>query len=74
LGQYGKRTQLIFACSAEVSGDMNQLLKIALAQLGNGGGGGSAYFAQGGGPPHSGEEVTAALDTAQSHLVEGLPQ
>ena len=74
LGQFGKRTQLILSRSAETPGDMNQLLKVALAQLGNGGGGGNADFAQGGGPPHTREEVVAALDTVQSHLVDGLSQ
>jgi alanyl-tRNA synthetase len=71
-GQAGKRTQLIFSRSDNVIGDMNQLLKIALAHLGDGGGGGSPNFAQGGGPAHSSQEVADALDAAQSALIDML--
>lgn len=71
-GQAGKRTQLLFARSAQLTGDMNQLLKAALAQLGDGGGGGSAAMAQGGGPAHTRQEVMNALETAQSVLVDWL--
>lgn len=73
-GQSGKRTQLLFSRSAQASADMNQLLKAALTKLGDGAGGGSPNFAQGGGPAHTSQEVMAALDTAQSLLVDWLSQ
>jgi alanyl-tRNA synthetase len=72
LGQAGNRTQLFFSRSATVPGDMAQLLKVALAQLGDGGGGGSPNSAQGGGPAHTREEVAEALDAVQSALVNIL--
>jgi alanyl-tRNA synthetase len=69
LGQAGKRTQLFFSRSSNVPGDMAQLLKVALTQLGDGGGGGSPNSAQGGGPAHTYEEVADALDAVQSALI-----
>jgi len=71
-GQSGKRTQLLFSQSGNGPGDMDKLLKTALAQLGDGGGGGSPNFAQGGGPAHTKQEVAIALDAAQSTLVDML--
>ncbi|MBE2222118.1 MAG: alanyl-tRNA editing protein [Anaerolineae bacterium] len=71
-GQSGKRTQLLFSRSGNVSADMNQLLQAALAQMGDGGGGGSPQSAQGGGPAHTSQEVTDALDAAQSKLEKML--
>ncbi|PIE79911.1 MAG: alanyl-tRNA editing protein [Chloroflexi bacterium] len=73
-GQGGQRTRLLFSRSPNVPGDMNQLLQTALAKLGNGGGGGSAHFAQGGGSTHPSQEVSDALDAAQSCWVDSLPK
>lgn len=71
-GQSGNRTQLIFSRSGNAPGDMAQLLKTALAQLGDGGGGGSPNSAQGGGPAHTSQEVADALNVAQSALTDIL--
>ncbi len=72
LGQSGKRTQLVFSRSGNAPGDMAQLLKVALAQLGDGGGGGSSHSAQGGGSAHTHEEVADALNAVQAALVNIL--
>lgn len=72
LGQSGKRTQLLFARSPEAPGDMNHLLQVALAQLGDGRGGGSDSIAQGGGPPHTDEEVEDALKMARTSWSDWL--
>jgi alanyl-tRNA synthetase len=67
----GDKPQLLFARSADVSADMNALLKQTLALLPNGRGGGQTQMAQGGG---SGDEaqISAALDSAERSLLEGL--
>lgn len=42
------KTQLVFACSEDVSLNMSQLLKAVLTDLGSGSGGGRSHMAQGG--------------------------
>ncbi len=66
LGLAGAKSQLLFCRSADAPGEMNQLIKPALAQLG-GGGGGNASMAQGGGK-------TADLATVQTVLAEAKKQ
>ncbi len=69
LATTGAKAQIVFARSADVTADMNMLLKRILPLLGDGRGGGQAQLAQGGG---SADEVqmTMALDEAQRALLE----
>ena len=64
LGTTGERANLVFARSADLSHDMNALLKQALARIPEGRGGGQAAMAQGGGNANA-EQLTAALDEAE---------
>ena len=66
LGSAGARSALCFARAKDAPGDMNALLREALAALGGGAkGGGSADFAQGGGIPADDAQVRAALARAR---------
>jgi alanyl-tRNA synthetase len=67
LGSDGGKAQLVFACSADLPYDMNNLLKQACQVVG-GGGGGQRHFAQGGGP--DGSKVDQALKIAFERLLE----
>ena len=67
LGSAGGKAQLFFACSADLSCDMSDLLKRACRVVG-GGGGGQRHFAQGGGP--DGSKVGEALKIAHERLLE----
>ena len=67
LGLAGEKVQLFFACSADLSYDMNGLLKKACQVVG-GGGGGRRHFAQGGGS--DGGKVGEALEIARERLLE----
>ncbi len=65
----GAKAQIVFARSADLSADMNALLKRVLPLLNGGRGGGQPQMAQGGG---SGDavQVTLALDEAERALLE----
>jgi alanyl-tRNA synthetase len=67
LGVKGKKAQLIFARSADLSYDMRPLLQAACALVGGGGGGGPE-LAQGGGPQSDG------IDEALRHATDLLRQ
>jgi alanyl-tRNA synthetase len=73
LGTSGDKANLVFARGTGVSIDMNLLLKVALAALGNGRGGGQPNMAQGGGVPATLAQVQAALETAEALLKQGTP-
>jgi alanyl-tRNA synthetase len=64
LGLAGDRAQLIFCRSPDAPGHMGDLLKPALAALGEARGGGGPTFAQGGGPAADEAAVRRALDAA----------
>ena len=64
-GLAGEKSQLLFARSAAVPGEMNQLIKPALQILGSAAGGGNAELAQGGGPAATVEQVEQALKRAR---------
>lgn len=64
-GLAGDKSQLLFARSPEVAGEMNQLIKPALQVLGSASGGGNAELAQGGGPAATVEQVEQALKRAR---------
>jgi alanyl-tRNA synthetase len=66
----GDKAQMVFARSADLSHDMNALLKATLAALANGRGGGQPQMAQGGGTA-SASEVDAALSAAEQRVVGG---
>ncbi len=65
----GEKAQMVFARSADLSADMNVLLKRVLPLLNGGRGGGQGQMAQGGG---SGDavQVELALDEAERALLE----
>jgi alanyl-tRNA synthetase len=69
LGLAGEKTRLLFACSDQVPGVMNELLKPALQVIGSSGGGGSPRYAQGGGPAASLARVQQALTRAERLLL-----
>jgi alanyl-tRNA synthetase len=71
VGVAGAKAQLFFACSADLSYDMNDLLKRACRVVG-GGGGGQRDFAQGGGP--NGSKVSEALEVAHERLLGLIKQ
>jgi alanyl-tRNA synthetase len=64
-GSAGEKAQLVFARSADLTHDMNALLRVACQAIG-GGGGGRPNFAQGGGP--DGARVEEALNVAWQKL------
>jgi alanyl-tRNA synthetase len=66
LGLAGEKAQLVFACSADLPYDMNDLLK-KVCQVVGGGGGGQRHFAQGGGS--DGSKVGEALEIAHAALI-----
>jgi alanyl-tRNA synthetase len=68
LGSAGSKAQLVFARSADRTEDMNALLKLALAQLGDARGGGQPNMAQGGGVPADEAAVRRALEHVTAHL------
>jgi alanyl-tRNA synthetase len=68
LGIAGERAQLIFCRSADAPGAMGELIRPALAALGEARGGGGPTMAQGGGPPADEAAVAAALAVAESLL------
>ena len=68
LGVKGKKAQLIFARSADLSYDVRPLLKEACRLVGGGGGGGGPELAQGGG------SALKRLDEALQHATELLRQ
>lgn len=70
LGIAGERSHLIFCRSAGAPGEMNALIKPALAALG-GRGGGNATMAQGGGPPADEQAVAEVLAAAATQLRTG---
>jgi alanyl-tRNA synthetase len=67
-GIAGEKAQLLFGRAENVSLDMAQLLKTALAVLKSDRGGGRPQFAQGGGVPASLEAVTAAIRQAEQAI------
>ncbi|MDZ4765829.1 MAG: DHHA1 domain-containing protein [Chloroflexota bacterium] len=67
LGLVGDKSLLVFARSANLTHDMNALLKVALATFG-GRGGGQPNLAQGGGVPASVETIIGALERAAESL------
>ena len=67
LATSGEKTQMVFARSADLSQDMNALLKQTLTLLANGRGGGQPQMAQGGGSADEAQTV-AALDSAERSL------
>ncbi|MCB0035929.1 MAG: hypothetical protein KDE51_17985, partial [Anaerolineales bacterium] len=65
----------IFKRSDELdSGDMNQLLKTALATLNSKSGGGTVALAQGGGFPATLEDIEQALSAARESLLTQLTE
>ena len=70
-GLAGEKSQLLFARSTDGSGQMNELIRPALASLG-GRGGGTAVVAQGGGPSASETDVCQAIDLAFNLLQKQL--
>lgn len=72
LGLAGEKSLLIFCRSANAPGEMNQLIKPALQQLGTASGGGSAEMAQGGGPATTVERLEQALARAERLLLGQL--
>lgn len=68
LGTTGERANLVFARSADLSIDMNTLLKQTLTLIEEGRGGGQASLAQGGGIA-SAEQLTDALDEAERQIL-----
>lgn len=74
-GLCGEKAMLIFKRSDELdSGDMNQLLKTALAALNSKSGGGTAALAQGGGFPATLDEINQALLAARESLLAQLTE
>ncbi len=69
LGLAGERAQLIFCRSANAPGHMGDLIRPALAALGEARGGGGPTFAQGGGPPADEAAIQRALDAAARLLL-----
>lgn len=65
-----ERASLVFARSANLTADMNALLRLALAELPSGKGGGQAALAQGGGEA-SEAELAALLDRVAQSLKPG---
>jgi len=72
LGLAGDRAQLIFSRAAGAAGDMSELLKTALNQLGSRSGGGNETFAQGVGPSTDITHVQQAIETAEKQLLEEI--
>jgi alanyl-tRNA synthetase len=68
LGRAGEQAQLVFCRSADAPGAMDELIKPALALLGQARGGGGPAFAQGGGPPADRAAVAVALAAACARL------
>jgi alanyl-tRNA synthetase len=64
LGTTGERANLVFARSADLSHDMNALLKQSLSHIPEGRGGGQATLAQGGGIANV-EQLAAAFDEVE---------
>lgn len=72
-GLYGEKAMLIFKRSEDLdSGNMNQILKTALATLNSKSGGGTAVLAQGGGFPATLEDINQALLVARESLLTQL--
>ncbi|NLE75128.1 MAG: alanyl-tRNA editing protein [Chloroflexi bacterium] len=67
LGTAGERSQMVFACSEDVTAHMGTLLREVTSALG-GKGGGNPRLAQGGGLPS--DRLEAALEAARSRLQE----
>ncbi len=65
----GAKAQMVFARSADLTADMNALLKRVLPLLNGGRGGGQGQMAQGGGTGDA-VQVTMALDEAERALLE----
>jgi alanyl-tRNA synthetase len=65
LGTSGEKAQLIFGRSADLSYDMNAIIKQVLPILGQSRGGGQPALAQGGGVRASIEQVQTVLDAAE---------
>jgi len=70
-GSAGEKVQLVFARSADLTYDMNALLRAACQVIG-GSGGGRPNFAQGGGP--DGARVEEALTVAWEQISESANQ
>ncbi len=68
VGVAGEKAQLLFGRADDVSLDMAQLLKTALAVLKSDRGGGRPNFAQGGGVPASLEAITTAIRQAEQTI------
>lgn len=68
LGLAGERSQLVFGRSTDAPGAMGEIIKPALAVLGQAKGGGGPIFAQGGGPPAGRDVVEKAVDVALALL------
>ena len=70
LAASGEKAQMVFARSADLSQDMNMLLKQILPLVGNGRGGGQAQMAQGGGVSADAAQIKLALDAAEQELTQ----
>ncbi len=68
LGTSGEKAQLVLARSADLTQDMNALIKQVLPLLGAARGGGQPALAQGGGVRASRLQIEAALDAAEMML------
>jgi alanyl-tRNA synthetase len=68
LGLSGEKSHFVFACSGDLSFNLNLLLQKAFDTLGGGRGGGRPDFVQGGGAPATETLVQSALDAAEQAL------
>lgn len=69
LASAGEKSALCFARSPNLTMDVAQLLRSALAQLGAGKGGGTAEFAQGGGSAATTEQLSSAIHSVWNEFI-----
>ncbi len=69
LGTAGPKTYLLFCRAVDAPGEMNQLLKSSLTELGSQSGGGTAEIAQGAAPQAPIKQIEAALQNAATKLL-----
>ena len=72
LGAIGDRAHFVFGRSANAPGLMNELLQVALQQLGAGSGGGNDKFAQGTASVTDVQTVQRAIEYAKRELLEQI--